>query len=440
MVKPTFQPTQHPSARLALSICLVLGLGSTLAAQAQTALPNQALNMPPARITDARIAKDYQSYQTQQAAIRALNDTGSRSINSYSIAKAQCWLDVSFHEMTRNDRSRFTLDAINESYRITEFLRTGQTIAAPLYGDKAVVNGSLDAPSANPASQTLLINNGQRLRTDLWDKAASYKTMPGYGGPSACGERQVACAEVELAHAGNEINQQGWRHARPYIQLAEDYLTAAKGAMDQCAPAAPPPVVYMPAPAPAPVPVQVPREVVVERVVEKVVERFVDVPRPVAPAVVLPPVQLPPVQLPPIQLPPLPPLPVAVNLAAEVLFNYNKRSMNEVRDYTLPRLDSLITQIKSGQFALSNILITGHADRTNNTKQGNYNEKLSQDRASAVRDYMVSRGVPANLISIAAQSDGMPIEACSAKFKSPADLQECLLPNRRVVVNVKGVR
>jgi hypothetical protein len=32
------------------------------------------------------------------------------------------------------------------------------------------------------------------------------------------------------------------------------------------------------------------------------------------------------------------------------------------------------------------------------------------------------------------------VEACQTKFKSAADLQECLLPNRRVVITVNGVR
>jgi hypothetical protein len=36
--------------------------------------------------------------------IKALNDAG-RPIRDYHLSKAQCWLDVSFHEYTRNDRS-----------------------------------------------------------------------------------------------------------------------------------------------------------------------------------------------------------------------------------------------------------------------------------------------------------------------------------------------
>jgi outer membrane protein OmpA-like peptidoglycan-associated protein len=389
------------------ALSLVLGLSLAFAAHAQT----QALNEPAARITDSRIAKDYQSYQNQQTAIRALNDSGKHGINSYSIAKAQCWLDVSFHEFTRNDRSRFTQDALNESFRITEYLRSGQTLAAPQNGDQPFVNGSNDKVTENPASQTLLLNNGQRLRTDLWDQASAYKSLAAYGGPTSCGQRQVACAEVELAHAGNEINQQGWRHARPYIQLAEDYLTAAKSAIDQCAPVYVAQPVYIAPPPPPPLP-----------------------------AVVLPPIQLPPVQLPPVQLPPLPPLPVAVNLGAEVLFAYNKRAIGDVRDYTMPRLDDLIAQIKSGKFKVNAINLTGHADRTNATGVSDYNNQLSQDRANAVKDYMVSKGVAANQITVDAKADGIPVEACQTKFKSAADLQECLLPNRRVVITVNGVR
>ncbi len=403
--------------RTPLATLLATLIASSFAAQAQTsqtvpatAAPAAQLNTQGVRITDGRINKDYQGYQAQQAAIKALNDTGRHAVASYSLAKAQCWLDVSFHEYTRNDRSAFTQDALTESYRITQFLANGAATAATQITPPAGINGTsgsngtLIPATANPAGQTLLINNGQRLRSDLWDQAQSLQTMPGYGGPTYCAERQVACAEVELAHAGNEINQQGWRHARPYIQLAEDYIASAKSAIAQCAPA---PVIKAPvviaAPAPAPV--------------------FT----PPAPAVILPPIQLPP-------------LPQAVNLGAEVLFNFDKRDMPNVRDYTKARLDTLIAQIKTGGYKINAITLTGHADRSNNTGNNNYNVQLAMDRANMIKDYMVSQGIAANLMSVDARSDSQQVEACTSAYKSKKDFEECLLPNRRVVVTVTGVK
>lgn len=42
------------------------------------------------------------------------------------------------------------------------------------------------------------------------------------------------------------------------------------------------------------------------------------------------------------------------------------------------------------------VMIAGHADRSG---PGRYNEQLSQERAEAVRDFLVERGIPANLIT-----------------------------------------
>jgi len=44
----------------------------------------------------------------------------------------------------------------------------------------------------------------------------------------------VACGEVELVHAGNEFNQQQWRHSKPYIQIAEDLTNDAEALARQC--------------------------------------------------------------------------------------------------------------------------------------------------------------------------------------------------------------
>ena len=50
--------------------------------------------------------------------------------------------------------------------------------------------------------------------------------------------------------------------------------------------------------------------------------------------------------------------------------------------------------------------ITGHTD-----KQGDhaYNQKLSESRAAAVRDYLVSKGVPAERLTVAGASFDRPV-------------------------------
>jgi OmpA-OmpF porin, OOP family len=352
--------TRHPRV-IALSLFVLAA-----SAMAQTA----TLNSQDKRITDHAINADYQSYEAQQARIKALNDNGNHRVASYSLAKAQCWLDVSFHEYTRNDRSAFPQDALTESFKITQYLSAGGAVAA----------------AANPANATQMVNGAARLREDLWAQAGSLKSHAGY----RCAEQKVACAEVELVHAGNEHNQQQWRHAKPYVQLAEDYLGEAKAAADAC------------------------------------------VPRPVAATIV-------PVTV----APPPPPIPAArtpVNLAANVLFNFDKRDLPNIRSLTKDTLDKLIADVKSGRFTVTAINLVGHADRSNFTGKADYNVRLADDRVVTVRNYMVSNGVPAQLIRTGARADTQQVQACTGKFRSKDEFHECLLPNRRVEVLVDGYR
>ncbi len=344
-------------------LALTLALAATAAA-AQTAAPQ--LTPPAGRITDGAIHADLKSFEAQQARIKALNDSGRHPVASYPMAKAQCWLDVAFHEYSRNDRSAFPQEALSQSFVITEALEG---------------RGSVDV-----AANTPRVNQGELLRPDLWDAAKKLKGHAGF----SCVAQRVACAEVELAHAGNEINQKQWRHAKPYVQLAEDALADANRAADACIapPAAP---VAVAAPAPAPVPAAAPLQ--------------------------------------------------AQSLATNVLFNFDQRNMAGTRPYSVAQLDGLLAQIKSGALRAQAVQLVGHADVSNGTGKGDYNLQLSKDRVNAVRDYLVAQGVPAGIVTTRHESDSAPVVRCEGKaFRSVKDRQECLLPNRRVEVVVQGVK
>jgi OOP family OmpA-OmpF porin len=325
----------------------------------------QALNAPAARMTDGAIHADYKGYEAQQARIAALNATGRHRIASYSLSKAQCWLDVSFHEYTRNDRSAFPLEALTESAKITAFLEAGNPPE------------SLD----NPANLTPLLNGAARLREDLWTEAEAVKRLAG----AHCAAALIACGEVELVHAGNEINQQGWRHAKPYVQIAEDNVGASRSAAENCPGAAPPATQVASAP---PVPVA---------------------PRP-------------------------------VDVSVNVLFNFDKRDMPNVREMTKQKLDELIVRITSGEITVTSIALVGNADRLNGTGERDYNMQLSVDRANAVRAYMLQQGIDLHAVSVSAQADRNPVQACTEQGRTVDELEECLLPNRRVEVHVLGTR
>jgi OmpA-OmpF porin, OOP family len=313
------------------------------------------------RITDKAIDTDYKTYEAQQARIKTINDTGKHLVKSYSLAKAQCWLDVSLHEYTRNDRSAFPQEALTESFKITEFIQKGGDVASP----------------QNPAYQTPLVNNSARLRPDLWEQAASLKKHSGF----KCAEQLVACGEVELVHAGNEFNQQQWRHAKPYVQIAEDKFGEAKTAADACAP--------------APTPVAAPA------------------PPPAAPA----------------------PSVEKITLNASALFRFDKRTQSDLLPQGKAQMDQLAQRIQQVYASVERIDLVGYTDRLGSDA---YNAKLSQDRAGTVRAYLQSKGVTAPMTT-AGRGPAEPVVQCEGT-KPTAQLTACLQPNRRVEITIVGIK
>jgi OmpA-OmpF porin, OOP family len=347
------------------AVLSVLALSACSAPDASKALTN------PATQTDATIRKDYKGYNAQQAAIKALNDAGTHTVRSYSLSKAQCWLDVSLHEYSRNDRSAFPQEAFNESIKITDYLK--------------------NASGANPALQTPLVNQADKLRDDLWAKAEALKTHQGY----KCAEQKIACAEVELAHAGNEHKQQGWRHAKPYVQIAEDLLSDATTAANNCKPPPPPPrIVPLPVEPAVPAPATVPVPVLVQPT--KTIEK--------------------------------------ITLNASALFRFDKRNAADLLPQGKAQLDDLANKINTVYATVESIGLIGHTDRLGTDA---YNDKLSLDRASTVKTYLQSKGVTANM-SVAGRGKAEPVAQCPGGNAPTPLLTQCLQPNRRVEVVITG--
>ena len=225
---PDRAPRRHPPAgrvlpapfHTALPLALALACAATApAAFAQAAPAPAQLAAAPERISDEAISRDQATYEAVQRRIERLNGAG-RPLRDYVLAKAQCWLDTSFHEYTRNDRGAFPQAALAESEKLVAAMETRPPAEALALAQ--------DTPRVNGAAQ---------LRPDLWAAAAALKGAAGF----ACAQQKTACAEVELVHAGNEYDQQQWRHARPYVQIAEDLLGEAAALAARCAapPAAP---------------------------------------------------------------------------------------------------------------------------------------------------------------------------------------------------------
>lgn len=122
-----------------------------------------------------------------------------------------------------------------------------------------------------------------------------------------------------------------------------------------------------------------------------------------------------------------------VSLAADTLFDFNKSTL---RAEGKQKLDDVVT--KAGELNLEVVIAVGHADRIGSAA---YNQKLSEKRAAAVKDYLVSKGIPANRVYTEGKGSKMPVtKAGDCKGPKSAKVIACLQPDRRVDVEIIGTK
>jgi OOP family OmpA-OmpF porin len=129
--------------------------------------------------------------------------------------------------------------------------------------------------------------------------------------------------------------------------------------------------------------------------------------------------------------PAAPPKPRAIAVTLTEPFASNSAALSpEVR----ARIDKDVVA-RLGEFAkIDLIYIEGHTDRLASQE---YNQKLSERRAESVAAYLVSKGVDRNNIETMGLGKTLPVKSCPDERDRKA-LIECLAPNRRIVLEVKG--
>jgi OOP family OmpA-OmpF porin len=125
------------------------------------------------------------------------------------------------------------------------------------------------------------------------------------------------------------------------------------------------------------------------------------------------------------------PKPLVITLKSTELFEFNKATLTSSARATLDReVIAKLKDIRDIRF----INVNGHTDRLGSAQ---YNQKLSEKRADAVRAYLVSKGADASKIETYGFGKTLPIKACPDQ-KNRKALIECLAPNRRVEVEVQS--
>jgi OOP family OmpA-OmpF porin len=332
--------------RLSLSAAFALALilcGSAMAEPADGAL----ITEQPGRDGPSRVAEPAALSQLQLQ-LDGLGASGADCEQQYTAHKAQAWVNFSKYAHA---------EQLPGDVQSAAAANAGALVTA-LAQHHAVSHDTAELPHA------------RHVRDDLWRGIAAAEADG-----RVCGApKMTAYCEVELAWADYESGAGGWRHANPYVRIAEDYCHTAMAA------AAPPAAVVAPAAAP-----------------------------PAAQAVARPEPDL------------------------TVLFPHDRSGRRDIRAPGHAQLMRLAQRWRAGQDG--RVHVTGHADLTGHAK---YNLRLSARRAASVAAELHLLGIPLADIDTTAVGSSQSVVACSRPGETAERRRylACLEPNRRVVVHI----
>lgn len=120
-----------------------------------------------------------------------------------------------------------------------------------------------------------------------------------------------------------------------------------------------------------------------------------------------------------------------IALNESVNFPFNSTELKPISHDKLQNLNNKIKNIHSKNVF---IMLSGHADKIGNKE---YNQKLSEDRAYAIKNYFTSHGIAQDQISIQGMGNEYPLtEQICKDISSKPLLISCLAPDRRVEIEV----
>ena len=335
-----------------------------------------------ARISDPAISADRRFMASLQTRLAKLNAGGVPAKN-YHLTKAGAWLDFAMEEYSDNDRSGIVELALEQALLITR---------------------GLEAKEPRLPMETAIISGSRRLREDLWARIADYKQERAFD----CIADRVAKLEVQLVWAGHEDIEGGWRHAKPYIEIAEDMAAAIDTALADCGSRSAAVTKPIPPNTNATAGNQSAR---IDSANAEAKTEAAAAPKPITP------------------------VNEALTISADALFRFDGAGSKDVLPAGREQLDLLVRKLKGLQ-RIERVLVTGHSDRLGDS---GYNLKLSQARADTVRQYLIDNGIHVSQVQAAGAGESEPLVTCRGD-RATAGLVDCLQPNRRVEVRIIGVR
>ena len=130
---------------------------------------------------------------------------------------------------------------------------------------------------------------------------------------------------------------------------------------------------------------------------------------------------------------PAKPLPQKLSFSADALFAFDK---SVLKPEGKAMLEDLVRQLNGATYDV--VSATGHTDRFGSNE---YNQKLSERRANAVKEYLVSKDILASRINAEGKGETQPItKAGECTGAKSAKVIACLQPDRRVDVEMQGTK
>jgi len=106
------------------------------------------------------------------------------------------------------------------------------------------------------------------------------------------------------------------------------------------------------------------------------------------------------------------------------------------------RIEQAVNGLRSQGIAdITSVRVVGHTDPLG---AADYNQRLSEARANAVKGFLATLGIPASVISASGAGESQPkvTEAdCRARgARTQSQMVACLAPDRRVELSVTGTQ
>lgn len=125
-----------------------------------------------------------------------------------------------------------------------------------------------------------------------------------------------------------------------------------------------------------------------------------------------------------------------IQLAGDTLFKFARSDRAALTGKGTAALDSIAAQLNNTYSSITSLAVIGYADPLGNRAQ---NQTLSDNRAKTVLKYLNEKGIKADDQTAVGKGSADPVVTHCGKTATPQSIA-CNLPNRRVVIDVSGIR